>query len=89
MATYDYTILEGLLTESELLEMRTNLVSALTSGTPGTNITSVSTRDLSTIFSVGTPPEQMLKAVNYALYKIDPITYSVPSSSKVRRYSVY
>lgn len=80
---FDYTCLEGVLSERELLDMRSTLVGYLT-GAPGRTLSSVSTRDLSTTFGASVPPELMLKAVNYALYKLNPITYSKPSVAKVR-----
>lgn len=74
------------LAESELLTLRTNIVTSLMAATPGTDVTSVSTRDLSTTSTVGVRPEVMLQAVNYALWKLDPDTYTQPSSTKVKRY---
>lgn len=74
------------LSESELLTIRSNLVSALVSGTPGSEVTSVSTRDLSTTFALGVRPEIMLQAVHYALWKLDPDVYEQPSTTKVNRY---
>ena len=82
---FDITILESF-SESELLAMRATLVNSISGGTVGTVLTSVTTRDLSTTFAVGSPPEQMLKAVSYALWKIDPIAYKQPESTKVKRY---
>lgn len=81
----DITILCGL-SESELLTIRSNIVTALTAGVAGTDVTSVSTRDLSTTKDVTVRPEEMLQAVNYALWKLDPNTYTQPSSTKVKRY---
>lgn len=74
------------LAESELLTIRSNLVSALVSGTPGSDITSVSTPDLSTTFTLGVRPEIMLQAVHYALWRLDPDVYEQPVTTKVNRY---
>lgn len=85
MSNYDPTILEGLFSETELLSMRASLVATIT-GSPGREIQSVQTRDLSTVFAPGTPAHVMLAAVQYALYKLKPETYKKPSLAKVKSY---
>lgn len=84
-STFDITCLVGL-SESELLTIRSSIVSSLTTSMPGTDVTSFSTMYLSTTTQIRVSPEVMLQAVNYALWKLDPDSYDQPESSKVHRY---
>jgi hypothetical protein len=83
--SFNITMLEGL-SEATLLTLRSSAEAALLSGTIGTTITSIQTRDLSTTFAVNTTPQQMLQAINYALWKCDPDTYKQPSATKAITY---
>jgi len=84
--TFDQTVFEGL-TESELLNIRASAVASLTS-TPGSTITSVTTRDLSTTFSVEATPQQILSACLWALQKLDSATYGTSLIRAKRKYVV-
>jgi hypothetical protein len=92
----DLTIFVGL-TESELLTLRSNAISQLTGTSDGAGagqvITSVSTRDLSVSYgSAGggdgpLSPDQIVKACNYALQKLDPATYGRDLLKRKRHWS--
>jgi len=88
MKNGDITMLEGL-TEAELLSLRTATYSALASGAGvGSVISSVSTRDLSTTFTVNTTPEMVLQCIRYALQKINPCVYGSDMLHQPRKWVV-
>lgn len=86
-ANFDITSLVGL-SENQLLAIRTSVVSQLTTGSAATSISSVSTRDLSTTFSIHGSPTELLQAVSYALHQLDPDKYPATHLTKVGRYWV-
>lgn len=71
--------------EADLLTMRASVLSSLVSE-GGNYVQSVATRDLSTTFGSDIRQQDMLRAINYALWKCDPTTYPAPESSKVHRF---
>jgi len=86
MPYFDITILSKAgLSESELLSMRSSLVTAITTGN-GSSITSTNTRDLSVSFAQNYKPEELLAAVNYALQKLDPSTYGSIDTQQKRKF---
>jgi hypothetical protein len=89
MANQDITIFVGL-PESTLLSMRTTAAEALAAGSAGQAITSVSTRDLSVSYNGASSmsPEQTLKAINYALQRLNPKIYGYDLIRQPRKYSV-
>lgn len=73
------------LSEAQLLAIQAKVAASLVSDDMGGIITSVTTRDLSTTLTPNGSPVEILAAVQYALWKLDPKTYDMPDSAKLRR----
>lgn len=73
------------LSEAQLLSMQATVAASLVSDDLGGTTTSVTTRDLSTTVTPNGSPAEILAAVQYALWKLDPATYEMPDSAKLRR----